>query len=253
MGSRTRQAAPWSSPAPWGRPATCWSRIGERTRAEAVDAFAEQAEGLKRGGADMAWIETMYAENELEAALLAVREAGLPVLATMTFDTAGRTMMGIRPRDFPNLAPCTTHRPLGVGANCGVGPAQLLDSILGIRAAAARGTVIVAKSNCGLPRMDPDMRVRYDGTPKLMAEYACMARDAGAHVIGGCCGTTASHLGAMRDALERRPRAQAPDHAAIEARFGPLKITLETQEAVARAKEDGTPSGHRRHRRRRRS
>ena len=227
--------------------------IGERTRAEAVDAFAEQAEGLKRGGADMAWIETMYAENELEAALLAVREAGLPVLATMTFDTAGRTMMGIRPRDFPNLAPCTTHRPLGVGANCGVGPAQLLDSILGIRAAAARGTVIVAKSNCGLPRMDPDMRVRYDGTPKLMAEYACMARDAGAHVIGGCCGTTASHLGAMRDALERRPRAQAPDHAAIEARFGPLKITLETREAVARAKEDGTPSGHRRHRRRRRS
>ena len=227
--------------------------LGERTRAEAVDAFAEQAEGLKRGGADVAWIETMYAENELEAALLAVREVGLPFLATMTFDTAGRTMMGILPRDFPNLASCKVHRPLGIGANCGVGPAQLLDSILGIRATAARGTVIVAKSNCGLPRMDPDMRVRYDGTPELMAAYACMARDAGARIIGGCCGTTASHLRAMHDALERCPRSEAPDHAAIEARFGPLKATPETQEAVARAKEDGTPPERRGHRRRRRS
>ena len=227
--------------------------LGERTRAEAVDAFAEQAEGLKRGGADVAWIETMYAGNELEAAVLAVREAGLPFLATMTFDTAGRTMMGIRPRDFPNLAPCTAHRPLGIGANCGVGPAQLLDSILGIRAAAAREAIIVAKSNCGLPRMDPDMRVRYDGTPELMAAYACMARDAGARIIGGCCGTTASHLRAMHDALVRRPRSEAPDHAAIEARFGPLEVTLETQEAVAHAKEDGKPPERRRHRRRRRS
>ena len=226
--------------------------LGERTRAEAVDAFAEQAEGLKRGGADVAWIETMYAENELEAAILAVREVGLPFLATMTFDTAGRTMMGIRPQDFPNLAPCKMHRPLGIGANCGVGPAQLLDSILGMRATAARETVIVAKSNCGLPRMDSEMRVRYDGTPELMAAYACMARDAGARIIGGCCGTTPSHLGAMRDALERHPRAEVPDHAAIEARFGPLKVTLETREAIARVKEDGTRPERRRQRRRRR-
>ena len=212
--------------------------LGERTRTEAVDAFAEQAEGLRRGGADVAWIETMYAENELEAAILAVREAGLPFLATMTFDTAGRTMMGIRPRDMPALAPCRVHRPLGIGANCGVGPAQLLDSILGLRAAADRDTVIVAKSNCGLPRMGDDLQVRYDGAPEVMAEYACLARDAGARIIGGCCGTTAAHLAAMREALERRPRAAAPDHAAIEARLGPLTVTAGTEAAIARAKED---------------
>ena len=82
-------------------------------------------------------------------------------------------------------------------------------------------------------------QVRYDGAPEVMAEYACLARDAGARIIGGCCGTTASHLAAMREALERRPRAAAPDHAAIEARLGPLTVTLETREAVARAKEDG--------------
>ena len=225
--------------------------LGERTHAEAVDAFAEQAEGLRRGGVDLAWIETMYAENELAAAVQAVKEAGLPFLVTMTFDTAGRTMMGVRPRDMPGLAPCRVHRPLGIGANCGVGPAQLLDSILGLRASAEPGTIVVAKSNCGLPGLGDDMQVRYDGTPEIMAGYACMARDAGARIIGGCCGTTAAHLAAMREALERRPRAEAPDHAAIEARLGPLKVTLDTEEAIARVKEDGAPRERRRPRRRR--
>ena len=222
--------------------------LGERTRAEAVDAFAEQAEGLRRGGADVAWIETMYAENELEAAILAAREAGLPFLATMTFDTAGRTMMGIRPRDVPGFAVCRAHPPLGIGANCGVGPAQLLDSILGLHAAAGRDAVIVAKSNCGLPGMGDDLQVRYDGTPRIMAEYACLARDAGARIIGGCCGTTPAHLAAMREALERRPRAAAPDRAAIEARLGPLVVTAGTEAAVARAREDVPPSRRRRRR-----
>ena len=224
--------------------------LGERTRAEAVDAFAEQAEGLRRGGVDMAWIETMYAENELDAAVQAVKDIGLPFLATMTFDTAGRTMMGIRPQHMPNLLSCRTHGLLGIGANCGVGPAQLLDSILGLRSTADPGTVIVAKSNCGLPVLGDDMQVRYDGTPEIMAEYACMARDAGARIIGGCCGTTASHLAAMREALQRRPPAEAPDYAAIEVRLGPLKVTLETEEAIARVKDDGPPRERRRRRRR---
>ena len=225
--------------------------LGERTRTEAVDAFAEQAEGLHRGGVDLAWIETMYAENELDAALQAVMDVGLTCLVTMTFDTGGRTMMGIRPQEMPTLAPCRTHRPLGIGANCGVGPAQLLDSILGLRATARRETVIVAKSNCGLPALGEDLQVRYDGTPEIMAKYACMARDAGARIIGGCCGTTASHLEAMRDALERCPPADVPDHATIEAHLGPLKITAETEEAVAQAKEDEPPRERRRSRRRR--
>ena len=225
--------------------------LGERTSAEAFDAFAEQAEGLRRGGVDVAWIETMYAENELDAAVRAVKEVGLTFLVTMTFDTGGRTMMGIRPQDMPALEPCRGHGPFGIGANCGVGPAQLLDSILGIRSTAPPETIIVAKSNCGLPVMGDDMQVRYDGTPQVMADYACMARDAGARIIGGCCGTTASHLAAMRDALEQRPQAESPTHASVEARLGPLKVTLETEEAIARVKEDGEPRERRRHRRRR--
>ena len=227
--------------------------LGERTYAEAFDAFAEQAEGLRSGGADIAWIETLYAENELEAAMQGVVSAGLPFISTMTFDTAGRTMMGIRPQEMPQLATCRKHRPLGIGANCGVGPAQLLDSILGIAESAGPQTVIVAKSNCGLPVLGDDLQVRYDGTPATMADYACMARDAGARIIGGCCGTTASHLRAMRDALETRPRAPAPEHAAIEEVLGPLKVTVRTEEAVARAKEDAASADRRRQRRRARS
>ena len=226
--------------------------LGERTRSEAVDAFTEQAEGLRSGGVDIAWIETMYAENELEAAMTAVEGVGLPFVATMTFDTGGRTMMGIRPQDMPRLEAFRSHHPLGVGANCGVGPAQLLDSVLGLVAGADPETLVIAKSNCGLPEIGDDMQVRYNGTPEIMADYACMARDAGARIIGGCCGTTASHLESMRDALERRSQAEAPDHAAIEARLGPLKVTVRTEEAIARVKEDGPPPVRRRQRRPRR-
>ena len=224
--------------------------LGERTRAEAVSAFTEQALGLLDGGADIAWIETMYAEVELEAAMDAAESVGLPFIATMTFDTNGRTMMGIRPREMPGLETCTTHHPVGIGANCGVGPAQLLDSILGIAASADASALVIAKSNCGLPELGDDLQVRYNGTPEIMADYACMARDAGARIIGGCCGTTAPHLQAMRDALVARHRGPAPSHADIAARLGPLTVTRSTEEAIARAKNDGPPLDRRRRRRR---
>ena len=220
--------------------------LGERTVAEAEDAFTEQAEALKAGGVDVAWIETIYAENELDAAMTGARRAGLPFIATMTFDSAGRTMMGIAPRDAVGLAPCRRHRPVGFGANCGVGPAQLLDSILGIARGIADGaadhTIIIAKSNCGLPTLDAEMRVCYDGTPAVMADYAVMARDAGARIIGGCCGTAPEHVRAMRDALGATPRGPVPTHADIEARLGPVRTTLEVERAVAMARDDA-PEG----------
>lgn len=215
--------------------------LGERTAAEAEDAFTDQAEALKAGGVDVAWIETIYAENELDAAMLGARRAGLPFIATMTFDSGGRTMMGIRPQDAVRLAPCRHHHPVGFGANCGVGPAQLLDSILGIAQAADASTIIIAKSNCGLPSLDAEMRVHYDGTPEIMATYAVMARDAGARVIGGCCGTGVAHLRAMREALEATPRGVVPTHADIEARLGPVKTTVAIERAVAMARDEPAP------------
>ena len=164
--------------------------LGERTRAEAVDAFAEQAEGLRRGGADVAWIETMYAENELEAAILAAREAGLPFLATMTFDTAGRTMMGIRPRDVPGFRGVPDpSAPRESGRTAGLGPAQLLDSILGLRAAADRDSVNRREEQLRAPRDGRRLagalrrhpadhgRVRLPGPRRRRAHHRRLLRD----------------------------------------------------------------------------
>jgi 5-methyltetrahydrofolate--homocysteine methyltransferase len=209
--------------------------LGTRTAREAEEAFHEQAEALRDGGADVAWIETMFAENEVEAAVRGVCRAGLPFVLTMTFDTGGRTMMGTRPVDAIAGTKSLPARPLAFGANCGVGPAQLIDSVLGLAQGAEAGDVIVAKSNCGLPVMGDDMKVHYDGTPEVMAAYARMARDAGARIIGGCCGTTALHVRAMAEALQAAPRAAAPSYDEIERALGPIrKITTREPRSASR-------------------
>ncbi|HUD24295.1 MAG TPA: betaine--homocysteine S-methyltransferase [Burkholderiaceae bacterium] len=197
--------------------------LGEQS-AEAVEAaFYEQAIALKEGGADIAWIETMFADSELEAAVRAVQRAGLPYVATMSFDSGGRTMMGIKPVDAMRRACQFEVAPLAFGANCGIGPAQLLDSILGLAEGAVKPLPIVAKGNCGLPVMGDDGQVRYDGTPEIMANYACLARDAGARIIGGCCGTKPVHLEAMVKAVSERPRGPLPAPADIERVIGPIR------------------------------
>jgi 5-methyltetrahydrofolate--homocysteine methyltransferase len=201
--------------------------LGERTQSEARAAFEEQAAALAAGGADVAWIETMYSEEELAAAIAAVDAVGLPYVATMTFDTNGRTMMGLTPEQAVRNVKRHGSAPLAFGANCGMGPAQLIDSIIGLARGAEEGDVLVAKGNAGLPKMGTDLHLHYDASPAVMADYACLARDVGARIIGGCCGTTATHLRSMAEALARRPRGPFPDHDTIETRLGPVKVVTE--------------------------
>ena len=198
--------------------------LGARTQDEAREAFEEQAEALKAGGADVAWIETMFCEQELAAAMQAADAVGLPVVATMTFDTGGRTMMGLTPEQAVKNVKQHGSRPIAFGANCGMGPAQLVDTIMGFKRGGEAGDVLVAKGNAGLPKMGVDMRVQYDGTPAIMADYACLARDVGARIIGGCCGTTAEHLRVMAHALATRAREASPDHDKIERLLGAVKV-----------------------------
>jgi methionine synthase I (cobalamin-dependent) len=139
----------------------------------------------------------------------------------MTFDTHGRTMMGVTTAAAMGLRERLAVRPVAFGANCGIGPAQLIESVLGLARAADARDVIVAKGNCGVPHYR-EGQIHYDGTPEVMAAYACLARDAGARVIGGCCGTTASHVRAMALALAGRPPGLPPERTAIEAALGPL-------------------------------
>ena len=174
------------------------SPLGSLEKADAVTSFKEQIEGLVDGGIDLVWIETISAPDELEAAAEAARSFDIPVCSTMSFDSAGRTMMGLTPRAFASLA--EDFNLDGFGANCGVGASDLMSSVLGF-ADAQPTAPIIAKANCGIPSYE-DGKIVYSGTVEQMAAYAQLARAAGAKIIGGCCGTKAEHIAAMRKALD---------------------------------------------------
>ncbi|HUY83493.1 MAG TPA: betaine--homocysteine S-methyltransferase [Steroidobacteraceae bacterium] len=200
--------------------------LGPLAAEVARESFAEQAAALARGGADILWIETMSSTEESEAAIEGARRTGLPVVTTLSFDTNGRTMMGITPADLAGLS--RKHGLAACGSNCGVGAAELVASIVNLAAAADSSAILVAKANCGIPRF-VDGVIQFDGTPALMAEYARLSLDAGARIIGGCCGTTAEHLRAMRAALNEHVRGPKPDIATIEARLGVLSTGATAQ------------------------
>lgn len=198
--------------------------LGALSYEDAVEAFAEQIEGLKAGGAEVAWIETMSAPDEIRAAAEAAIRVGLPYTYTGSFDTAGRTMMGLLPKDIHGVADGLAERPLGVGANCGVGASDILASLLDMTAAKPEATVIV-KGNCGIPEFR-GTEIHYSGTPELMADYVRLAVDGGARIIGGCCGTSFEHLAAMRQSLDAHKKATRPTVEAIIERIGPMRNKL---------------------------
>ena len=198
--------------------------LGPFTIEETQQVFTQQAEALANGGVDVLWIETIFAFDELRAALAAAGSTGLPIASTMTFDTAGRTMMGDTPKDAVEFFQASPSTPMAYGANCGAGPAMLIDTIRGFGRSAASGDVIIAKGNCGVPELKGG-EIRYSGSEEVMAAYARMARDSGARIVGGCCGTTPRHLKAIADAIEGYTPQPPPTTEAIEAALGPIKTT----------------------------
>jgi len=193
--------------------------LGELTFDGAVESFKEQMEGLKAGGVDLFWIETMSSPEEIQAAAKAANEFDMPYAVTASFDTAGRTMMGLMPADLHGVV-TEGNGPVAVGANCGVGASDLLSSILDMTAANPNA-VVVAKANCGIPQIKGDS-VEYTGTPELMHDYAKLAIDAGAKIIGGCCGTSSGHLAAMREALDEHNKCERPALEVITEKIGPM-------------------------------
>lgn len=220
--------------------------MGALTPARAVEMFHEQAEGLKEGGADILWVETISAAEEYRAASEAARLANMPWCGTMSFDTAGRTMMGLTSADMVTMVGKLAWPPLAFGANCGVGASDLLRTILGF-AAQGPELPLIAKGNAGIPKFH-DGHIHYDGTPELMADYACLARDCGALVIGGCCGTTPDHLREMRAALETRPKGPRPTLDAITTALGGFSSASDGTGAEAAAVAAERSAGRRRRR-----
>lgn len=192
--------------------------MGTLTHESAVEMFHEQAEGLKAGGADIIWVETISAAEEFKAAAEAFALADMPWCGTMSFDTAGRTMMGHTSADMVKLVRKLDHQPLAFGANCGVGASDLLRTVLGFTAMGPQ-LPLIAKGNAGIPKYH-DGHIHYDGTPELMGDYAVLARDCGATIIGGCCGTTPDHLRSMRSRLEQTPKGSAPTLDLIAEKLG---------------------------------
>ena len=217
--------------------------LGPLTIDEAAAAFAEQAQALAAGGADVLWIETMSAAEEVEAAVQGAMTTDLPVVVTLSFDTNGRTMMGITPQAAVALFRRLPRSPMAFGANCGTGPGQLLATVLGLAEAAGPEAILVAKGNCGIPEYK-DGHICYSGTPAIMAAYARLARDCGARIVGGCCGTSAVHVAAMRRALDEGERGVTPDIPTIAAALGPVVLP-----SVTGASEAERERGERRRRR----
>ena len=195
--------------------------VGALSMADAAKAFAEQAKGLKDGGADVLWIETMSSREESQAAVEGASTAGLPIVTTMTFDTAGKTMMGVSPQDAYTHLSGLEVKPAAIGANCGLGATESVISLCDMTDIVPDGAWIVAKANCGIPQYK-DGKFEFTGTPELMADYARMARDAGARIIGGCCGSDGAVVKAIADALKDYTPGDKPDQDQIIAKLGAL-------------------------------
>jgi 5-methyltetrahydrofolate--homocysteine methyltransferase len=172
---------------------------GTLTPEIARDVFAEQARALAAGGVDVFWVETMSDLSEAVAAIQGAKEAApdIPVIATMSFDTRGHTMMGVTPEQA--AAALLDAGAVAIGGNCGNGPEELVPVIERMRAAFP-DAILVAKGNVGVPTL-VGMSAQYETTPETMADFALQFREAGANVIGACCGSTPPHVRAMAEAI----------------------------------------------------
>lgn len=175
--------------------------MGTLTYEGAKAAFAEQAAALAAGGADVLWIETMSDLQEVKAAIEGARSVSdLPVVATMTFDTHGRTMMGVKPEQA--LEFLQGFELSAIGGNCGNGPEEI-EAVITAMQAGAPEVPLIAKANAGLPYWEGG-ELKYDGTPEVMGNYARRVHDLGAKLIGGCCGNTPEHIKSMSAALNEK-------------------------------------------------
>ncbi|NGM17919.1 homocysteine methyltransferase [Eggerthellaceae bacterium zg-893] len=178
---------------------------------EAYDVFAEQARAAQAAGCDLIVIETMTDLREMKAAVLAaVEQTDLPVFATMTFGEDGRTFLGTTP-----AVAAATLAGLGVsalGVNCSLGPDALAPFVREMAAVCA--CPLIAQPNAGLPHI-VDGQTVFDVSPEAFAQAMTDIMDAGATVVGGCCGTTPDHLALLAHAVGQRPAPVPRDPAAL--------------------------------------
>ena len=177
--------------------------VGTVTPEQAHDAFAEQIGALIEGGVDLLVFETFLSLAEARVALAAARDlTDMPVVVALNFVSALTTSAG---ESFPEvLAALTAEGADVVGLNCGVGPRAALDVLEQVAAADPTARLFVMP-NAGLPRITGG-RPFYPSSPEYFVDFALRAKDLGAAIVGGCCGTTPAHTRAMRAALDSAER-----------------------------------------------
>lgn len=193
--------------------------LGELTHARGVELFAEQVEALAAGGAEVIWIETLSSTEELAAAVEAAEAVGLDIVTTMSFDTHGRTMMGVPPAELARWWRAQGSSPTAIGANCGVGPSDVVVAAAEIRVEDPE-VVVVAKANCGIPQVI-EGTLWYPTSSDDMYSYARLALDAGAGIIGACCGSVPGHIAQIRQMVDSHQPADRLDFDEVERLLGP--------------------------------
>lgn len=168
---------------------------GDLKAEEALGAFREQVEALAEAGVDGLVLETFSALEEIALALQAAQEVAphLPLIASMSFEMGGRTMMGVRPEDAAGFL--LERGALVVGANCSVGPEVVEEALRAMKAVHPQARLL-AKPNAGMPRLVEGKPV-YPVSPEEMADFAVRMKEWGVSILGGCCGTTPAHIEAM--------------------------------------------------------
>ncbi|MCH5337148.1 MAG: homocysteine S-methyltransferase family protein [Acetatifactor sp.] len=178
-----------------------------------IDIYKEQIKALEKAGVDLLVVETMMSLAEARAALIAAKETcELPVMVTMTFEEDGRTLYGTDARTaavvLESLGACA------VGVNCSAGPARMREIVEEMTAVTA-SVPIIAKPNAGLPFLDEQGRTSYSMSADEFIQEMSQLTDAGATILGGCCGTTPEFIRGLKEAFGRqitvRPERRNPN------------------------------------------
>jgi methionine synthase I (cobalamin-dependent)/5,10-methylenetetrahydrofolate reductase len=196
---------------------------------EAREAFAEQIRGLAEGGADLLLLETVSALNEAEQAILAAKSTApsLPILVMVTVDEEANCLDGSSPETA--AARLTEWGADAIGCNCSVGPATVLTAIE--RMAAVTSLPLIAMPNAGMPRAVEGRNI-YLCSPEYMASFARKLVKAGVQFIGGCCGTTASHIRSMKSSLRAMDAMEVAHH---EVKVVPVASEIEPAPLAVRS------------------
>ncbi|MCA9901067.1 MAG: bifunctional homocysteine S-methyltransferase/methylenetetrahydrofolate reductase [Anaerolineales bacterium] len=183
--------------------------LGRVPLAEAGDAFREQIGALVDGGIDLLVLETMSDLYEIETAVAVTRELApnLPIVAQMTFTRDDRTLLGHAPSVVAQRLAALDVDAIGI--NCSGGPAQVLRLLLVMRQIAP-DKLLAAAPNAGWPEQTERGRVLYPATPDYFGQYTHALVEAGAALVGGCCGTNQAHIAAMRQALDHPAPSPIP-------------------------------------------